>query len=97
MKIENLKELQKVIALCKKQGVTDITIDGISMKLSLSTLKRTSAPTLDFSNDFPEASIAVPKYSPISQPQEVIATDELTPEQLMFYSAVAEPGAQDAQ
>ena len=33
MKIENIKDLQKVIQLCRKAGVDTIKIDGVELKL----------------------------------------------------------------
>lgn len=89
MKIENIKELAKVIALCRKQGVLAIKIDGIELQLS-PTVNQVRAPQLtDFSNDFPEAQVQVPKYSPIADasPDSVDMPDELSEEQLMFYSS----------
>lgn len=98
MKIQNLKELQKVIHLCQKSGVTSIKIDGI--ELLLGPVPNKPPKPVDFSSDFPEASISVPKYSPSTRSDEVksiadkIATDELTSEQLMFYSSQGHTEAQ---
>lgn len=93
MKIENLKELQKVIQLCRRQGVSVIKIDGIEMVLSEAAKP---GRKVDFARDFPEASIPVPQYNgPVQAIADKIATDELTPDQLMFYSARPEvPGEQ---
>ncbi len=33
MKIESLKDLEAVLKLCRKQGVTNFTIDGMSCSL----------------------------------------------------------------
>lgn len=33
MKIDNLKELEAVIKVCRKHGVREITVDGISLKI----------------------------------------------------------------
>lgn len=85
MKIDNLKQLQKVIQLCTKHGVQSITIDGVSMVLS--PIKRSiAAPVLsDFSSDIPEAKLQVPSYDGVDT--DKIDTDELSPEQLLFYSS----------
>ncbi len=32
MKLKNLKELERVMALCRANGVPEITIDGVHMK-----------------------------------------------------------------
>lgn len=98
MKIQNLKELQKVISLCQKTGVTSIKIDGI--ELLLGPMPNKPPKQVDFSADFPEASLSVPKYAPTTRSDEVksiadkIATDELTQDQLMFYSAQGHTEAQ---
>lgn len=97
MKIENLKELQKVIALCQKSGVQSIKIDGIEMVITLKHNAKSNKKQLDYSTDFPEASIPVPQYNDTSEVQAIadkIATDELTPEQQLFYSAVAHSESQ---
>jgi hypothetical protein len=93
--IDSLKDLQKLLALCKKQGVTSIKIDGIELTLTLNNEPKRSHIDLDA---FPEANIRVPQYTQVSVQDtatEVIEPkidmpDELTDEQLMFYSAKPE-------
>lgn len=34
MKIETLKELEALVKMCNRQGVTTITVDGVTMSLS---------------------------------------------------------------
>jgi hypothetical protein len=60
--LTNLKEFEKLLKICRKQGVTDISFGEVSLKLG-------EMPRLaqEESDEFP--------------------TDELTPEQLMFYAA----------
>lgn len=96
MKIENLKTLQKVIAVCRKNGVSAIEIDGIKMNITLEVSK--PQPT-DYSSDFPEASIRVPKYDPASPVEAAtkIATEELSPDQLLFYSSIPTDASQEQQ
>ena len=90
MKIENIKELQKVIQLCRKQGIESFEIGDI--KFTLGSLPKEEV-LRDVANDFPEASLKVPEFSPTSKP-DTIKTDELTPEQLLMWSAVSnEQGA----
>lgn len=76
--IESLKDLQKLVHLCRKQGVTEIKLGSVELKLG----------------ELPKSETAT------SQVQDVIPTDnpyadfpdgELTPEQLMFYSAGGKP------
>lgn len=66
MKIESLKELQKVIALCRKTGVQSIKVDGI--ELILGAEPRKASKSLDYSSDFPEASVQVPQFQGYSTP-----------------------------
>jgi hypothetical protein len=91
MKINNLKELQAVIRLAHKSNITEMTIDGVTFKLGASPTKKISKSNLDYSKDFPEANIQVPKYQPVpaTTAQELVAntTADLTEEQLLFYSA----------
>lgn len=106
MKVENLKDLQKVIQLCRKNGVSAIELDGIKMNIEPMPIK--SKTLTDIANDFPEASIKVPAYNGATgmavggtygqnakAVADKIATDELTEEQLMFYSARQETPGQD--
>lgn len=60
--IKDLKELDKFLRICRKQGVTEIAIEGISVKLG----EMTGTPDTSSSED--------------------TQSDELTPEQLMFYA-----------
>lgn len=91
MKIESLKELDKLMQLCRKRGVSSITVDGVTFhmneKAQYVTKHVTAAP--DYSNDFPEASIPVPKFTGEITDPEAPETTELTPEQLMMWSAGA--------
>lgn len=91
MQIDNLRDLKKVIKLCQDNGVTAIKIDGIEMTI---TPKAIGTSKIDY-DAFPEAHIPVPTYnssasvethdSPIDMP------DELSEEQLMYYSAKGTP------
>lgn len=95
MKIDNIKELQKVIQLCRKFGVFTIEVDNV--KLSLGPVQ--GELKIDYSTDFPEANIRIPKYNPASpvEAATAIATSELTDEQLLFYSTGVEPGTESQQ
>ncbi len=93
MKIQNLKELNKLLKLCRDNGVLGITVDGISLTLQLKP-KAPTASTMD-SDMFPEASIPVPRFTPLNDdkeetdaPEQIDTEDTLTEEQLMFYSSV---------
>lgn len=34
MKIDNIKDLEAVVKMCNKHGVSSITVDGVTMQLS---------------------------------------------------------------
>lgn len=70
--IESIKDLEKLLKLCRKQGVTEITLDKVSFKLG--DLPQTSNNALIQDED-PE------------NPYAGFPTGELTPEQLAFYSS----------
>lgn len=50
MSLPDLKQLGKIIALCRKKGVLEITIDGVTLKLGEAPVsnykKKASAPTI---------------------------------------------------
>jgi hypothetical protein len=88
MKIDTLKDLEKVISLCRKLGVESIKIDNVEFHLGQLPAKAKKVKSL-IVDTFSEADIKVPQYTPVTNATEAdrIVTDELTEEQLMFYSA----------
>lgn len=67
--IKDLKELTEFLKICRKQGVTEIKFDGVSVCLG-----------------------PLPKKVKGEEPDDAeIPTDELTPEQLMYFSAGGPP------
>ncbi len=92
MKIDNLKDLSKLIALCRKSGIDAIKIDNIELHLGKLPLKASSRPKAVFQAKAPEEDIQVPQFNgmPITEPKDDVETDELTEEQLLFYSAQGE-------
>lgn len=96
MTIDNLKQLQKLIALCQKTGVLSIKVDGIELQLSSMPTKQPKRQA--YVPAAPEADIKVPKFNGYdlgAQAPDLIDTEELSDEQLMFYSARPEvPGEQ---
>jgi hypothetical protein len=84
LKIENIKELRAVIKLCRELGVDSIEVDSIKLQLGSKPIKATSTrqspvyrPTTDGTMDVPEI---------------VDMPDELTDEQMMFYSSAPSVG-----
>ncbi len=51
MKVDTLKDLEKLVKLCRKTGVETITVDGITIELGdvpeSKSLTRNAAPTTD--------------------------------------------------
>lgn len=83
MKIESIKDLDKVIALCRKRGIRAIKIDNIEFQLDDAAPKATrhvdTTPT-------------IPAYAPggITADTKIDMPDELTPEQLLNWSVGGE-------
>lgn len=75
--ISNLKDLEKLIKLCRKQGLTEISLDGFcSFKLGdLPLEERGTQPLIEGVDD----------------PYKNFPQGELSPEQLMFYSSGGSP------
>lgn len=59
--LNDLKEFEKFLKICRKQGVTDVSFAGVSVKLG----------------ELPSKN---------QDDSETIETDELSPEQMMFYA-----------
>ncbi len=74
--IESLKDLERLLKLCRKQGVTEIKLGAVELKLgempvSQAEMQAAAADPKDPLANFPEG--------------------DLTPEQLAFYSAGGHP------
>jgi hypothetical protein len=73
MKVETLQQLSKLIALCRKQGVDKISVDGITVELGAPPLKAIKTKETLYQG-------ALTENTKIETP------DELTPEQLLMWS-----------
>jgi len=93
MQIDSLSTLRKVIKLCRENGVTSISIDGITMSIALTSNKTIPKESSIFDNLElpPEASMAVPQYTDSTYQQQIqpdkIETETLTEEQMLMWSA----------
>jgi hypothetical protein len=98
MQIESLKELEKLIKLCRKQGLSSIKIDNIEFQLGSLPDKPRKSVFSDLELP-PEAKLTVPQFkSPVQAEAEKIATDALTEEQMLMWSARSEdPSFKDNQ
>lgn len=94
MVINSLKELKKLILLCRQTGVQSMKIDGI--ELHLGTLPKQTVRSID-TNVFPEESIKVPAYTPVIEDDGKVDEETLTDEQLLFYSSRSDTPEQTDQ
>lgn len=84
MTIGSLKELDKLLALCRKRGVQSIRVDNIEFHLGEMPNKSTKQQLI-------RSIIAPDVFIPGGVgPDTHIETDELTDEQKLFYSAVGQ-------
>lgn len=84
MKIESLKSLKALIKLCQTEGVRAIEIDGIKLDLNSPPVKQKRYKEVSSDLELPlEAQLSVPQM-------EQIDSDELTQEQMLFYSSVGQ-------
>jgi CO dehydrogenase/acetyl-CoA synthase delta subunit len=91
VEIKSQKDLEKLIRMLRKQGVEAIKIDNIELHLGKMPLKASSRPKA-MSYSAPEESIKVPQFNGITttEASDSVETDELSEEELLFYSATGE-------
>ncbi len=65
--IGNLKEFEKFLKICHKNGLTEATLSGVSVKIGKKPVKQKSGKKAADTDD------------------DIIETDELSPEEMMFY------------
>lgn len=76
--INDLKDLQKLLKLCRAQGITDFKMNGLEIKFGDLPITQRAL------SDMPSDEDATNPYGNFPQ-------GELTPEQLMFYSSGGKP------
>lgn len=89
MKIESLKDLKKVIQLCRETGVDIIKVDGIELVLGSQPVPINKSLGKNLVTSLKEANAfhtAMGPDVPIETP------DALTDEELLFYSAQGSTG-----
>lgn len=106
MKINDIKDLEKVVKLCRRLGIDALEVDNIKFNLGLAPKRQRlqSNPA----NDFPEANIKIPLYTPVSaggansaamgevSSSSTINIEELTEEQLLNWSVTDDSVEQTA-
>jgi hypothetical protein len=87
--VDNLKDLEKLLKLCRKQGVQSIRFDGVEVHLG-----DLPQPQRSLKAAFPEQTVNPKAYQDAFDPGKIIVptdlkvpTDEMTEEQMMFGSS----------
>jgi hypothetical protein len=94
MKIDSLKDLKKLLMLCRQQGVQSIKVGDTEFHLgSLPVASKSKSIKAIVDELVPsDANIKIPQYTPIVA--DTIETDELTDEQKLFYSVASDSASQ---
>lgn len=80
-----IKELSKLLILCRKHGVEKLKLGDVEFSINPSFLTHTTSKSKTHTT-------ATPVYSPGGVTEDIkIETEELTHEQLLFYSAGSDP------
>ena len=101
MKVDNLKDLEKLIKLCRKTGIHSIKVDGMEFELGAlpdrPRLTRLDDPMAGVSIPAPNildpiAAAKAHAAAELKKVQDYIQTDEPTEDQMLMWSARAEVG-----
>lgn len=100
MKITDLKDFEKLVKLCRKLGVDAVEADGV--KFNLGASPKPKAKYQDPALDIPESQVKIVHDQVMTQTvaetvADVIKTDELSAEDLLFYSASGQTPNQEQQ
>lgn len=85
MTINSLKEFKALIKACRSLGVDAIEVGDLKVVIGKEPFKASNKAIDEIA--FPEASIQVPRFNGDVEAPDKPLTDELTEEQLMFFSA----------
>lgn len=86
MKIENLKDLQKLIQLCQKLGVKSLNIGEVSLSLGDIPVKQAKTPKVATRRIYgPSGAVDVP--TDLLPAEQIDTPDSLSDEELLYYSA----------
>ncbi len=83
MTISDLKDLKKLIQLCRHQGVDRITVDGITLELGSAPIKETQSTRN-----------ATPNPGIVTEDTSIETFDSLSEEQKLFWSSAPGPDNQ---
>jgi hypothetical protein len=92
--IKDLKELKQFLKICRDNGVESIKFGNTEVYLKPQAAKSKAKNSILTGMDIPD--IPKPTYVPggIDEDVKIQTPDELTEEQLLFYSASGESAAQ---
>lgn len=86
MQIESLKDLEKLVKLCRKLGIDKIEVDGV--KFELGTNPTTYRRQANKNNSLIAEETFIPGgVDATTSIPDAIDTDSLTDEQLLYYSS----------
>ncbi len=88
--INNLKDLSKLITLCRKTGVSSIRVEGIELHLGAEPNKGIRQPKMGKIS-------ATPQMADKEQTIDEILSDGLTEDQLLYYSVTSQPDSSAAE
>jgi hypothetical protein len=88
LKIDSLKDLEKLAKLCRKVGINTIKVGEIEFHLGVEPYKAQKEDDSFVTDPLARASIPMPniEYND-PEPDKIASPDELTEEQLMHYSS----------
>jgi len=94
MNINDFKDLEKVLKLCRKHGVSTIEIDSIKISLDPApekdpTIQAEPLPGTDAKIQYDPFLIATGQQPSVKDTAKKVAAEELTEEQIMYYSTGA--------
>lgn len=87
MKIDSIKDLEAIIKLCRKTGVEHIIVDSIELNLGPAPMVYRKEPFKKAAIKESVERILNPGIAYAPTEESAITTDDLTEEQLLFYSA----------
>lgn len=89
MKIDSLRDLNKLILLCRKHHLNHIEVDGIKLEFGNIPVKsRIYKPVSDFKSPYEDVKVPQPNIAP--ELTQIDTPDELSEEQLLMWSAAGQ-------
>jgi len=86
MQIKDVKDLRKIIQLCRQTGVYKIKVDNVELELGSEPYKQPRTPSLQEQTINPWAMNYSPGVNVSTDDVKIPSFDDLTEEQKLFYS-----------